>query len=65
MTGRRLYEQHCIARKETIGERAWGGNTGFRDSYAPVAWDYLPNGDRSFWNALARRITPKKRGRRA
>ena len=61
MTGRRLYDHHTAARKETIGTRPVGAYTGFREHHAPVAWDYLGHTEQSFWNNLARRITPKKR----
>lgn len=62
MTGRKLYEHHSIVRKETIGSRSVvGEHAGFREHHAPVTWDFLPWSEQRIWNALARRITPKKR----
>lgn len=67
MTGRRLYDLHCdaIASKTSRWQRQQGYVTGCEDDTSPAAWPFLSDADRSVWNALARRITPKKRVARA
>ena len=62
MTGRRLYEKFTDA----LGECS---RNGYRDGRpvrvyppsVPPAWAFLPQDERSLWNTLARKVTPRKR----
>lgn len=64
MTGRALYDRYCSTRIETLGT-FWSPTiaSNFR-AQAPIAWPYLPGSERRLWNALAQRLTPKRKVRR-
>lgn len=62
MTGRRLYDLHTDERRRVFGRRNPGDlDTATLWGAAPVAWPFLPEQERRLWNALAKRITPKRR----
>jgi hypothetical protein len=62
MTGRRLYELYCDT-TESVGcfDFLRPKTALAHPDKPPVAWAYLLRRDRDVWNALAKRITPKRR----
>ena len=56
MTGRRLYDHYCDARKATEN---WPAD----DPASLPAWSFLSTRRKKHWNDLARRITPKPKKR--
>lgn len=64
MTGRRLYDKYCDAVAAQTG--SWERANGRISTVPPqgvLAWPFLGHQDRSLWNDLARRLTPKPRKR--
>lgn len=60
MTGKRLYDLACLARKA----QPYGtyGSAPQHVGAAPwTAWIFLHSYERDFWNDLAKRVTPRRR----
>lgn len=63
MTGRRLYDRYADALVYSTSE--WARSKGHVGQLPtePKAWPVLSSAERSVWNDLARRVTPKPRKR--
>lgn len=64
MTGRTLYDRHCRALKKTERKRYDNDLHSYVRVWptkAPVAWDFVNDDMRRYYNELARLLTPRRR----
>jgi hypothetical protein len=62
MTGRRLYDHYCDA-SYSEDDTVWSALQERWVKPEKLAWTYLKSSERRMWNALARRVTPKRGSR--
>jgi hypothetical protein len=65
MTGRRLYEHYCDAQCDTAPKEWSSGELVVKGEWELLAWPFLPKSEKTKWNDLAKRITPRRRRARS